>query len=443
MSTLPYLPSALQAVLAGVPTQLARPMGFVKRQSKLDGAAFVQTLTFGWLANPVATLENLAQTAASVGVAISAQGLDERFTEPGAHLLKACLQAAVQQVLASEPATIPLLKRFTGVYLFDSTQIALPSELASLWPGSSGGHRPSDGLASLKLQVGWEFQSGLLLGPFLQAGCTNDRSSPMQDRPLPAGSLRLADLGYFDLAVLQALSQAGCYWLTRRMARTQLYDGPGQALNLVRFLARQRTALVDCPVQVGRGGHLLARLVAWRVPPAVARVRRQKLHKEARRKGQPVSPERLQLAGWTIVLTNVPISMLAPAEISILLRLRWQIELLFKLWKSQGQLDESRSEKPWRQLCEVYAKLLGLVIQHWILLVCGWQDPARSLVKAGQTIRAHGLELASAFKTGRQALLAVLELIAQCLRVGCRVNKRKKRPSAFQLWLDPQQQSLA
>lgn len=75
--------------------------------------------------------------------------------------------------------------------------------------------------------------------------------------------------------------------------------------------------------------------------------------------------------------------------------------------------------------------------------MCSWQDPARSLVKAGQTIRAHGLELARAFKTGRQALLAVLELIAQCLRVGCRVNKRKKRPSAFQLWLDPQPQSLA
>ena len=127
----------------------------------------------------------------------------------------------------------------------------------------------------------------------------------------------------------------------------------------------------------------------------------------------------------------------------MLLHLRWQIELLFKLWKSQGHLDESRSEKPWRQLCEIYAKLLGLILQHWILLTRGWRDPARSLVKAGQVIRSHALELASAFTQGAAALRQALEIIARGLTVGCRVNKRKNKLSAFQLWLDPQCQSLA
>ena len=443
MSTLPYVPPALQAVLKDTPRKLERRTGFVQRKSKLDGAAFVQTLTFGWLAKPDASLDNLAQTAASVGVAITGQGLDDRFTESGAQLLDACLGVAARQVLAGEPAVIPLMERFAGVYLFDSTQLALPSELKALWPGSGGGHSPTDGLAALKLQLGWEFQSGWLLGPFLQAGRTSDRSSPLQDQLLPAGSLRLTDLGYFDLTVLRSLSQHGSYWLTRRMARTQLSDAQGQSLNLVRFLARQRTLWVDCPVQVGREEKLAARLVAWRVPPAVARRRRQNLGKEARRKAQAVSPERRQLAGWTIVLTNIPPERLKPTEIGIVLRLRWQIELLFKLWKSQGHLDESRSENPWRQLCEIYAKLLGLILQHWILLTHGWQDPARSLVKAGQVIRAHALELATAFRKGRPALCQVLELIARCLVVGCRVNKRKKKPSAFQLWLDPTLQSLA
>ncbi len=435
MSTLPYVPPVLQAVLHDVPQAQARTTGFVKRQSKLDGTAFVQTLTFGWLANPEATLENLAQTAVSVGVPITAQGLDERFGPAGAHLLDACLQEALTHILASEPTAIPLLTRFTGVYLLDSTQIALPPQLAHIWRGSGGGHSPSDGQAALKVQVCWEFQRGALCRLVLQAGRTSDRSSPTQDLALPAGSLRLADLGYFDLAVLAALGREGCYWITRRMARTHLGDGQGGALNLVRFLARQRTALVDCPVEVGREERLPARLVAWRVPLAVARKRRQSLRKEARRKGQPVSQERLQLAGWTIVLTNIPTHRLNPAEISILLRLRWQIELLFKLWKSQGHLDESRSAQPWRQLCEIYAKLLGLIIQHWILLTQGWRDPARSLVKAGQVIRSHALELASAFPRG--AVREALAIIAQCLTVGCRVNKRKKQPSAFQLWLAP------
>jgi hypothetical protein len=41
---------------------------------------FNQTLVFGFLANPQATLEELTQTAATLGVEISPQALDQRFT---------------------------------------------------------------------------------------------------------------------------------------------------------------------------------------------------------------------------------------------------------------------------------------------------------------------------------------------------------------------------
>lgn len=438
MSTLPYLAPVLQAVLREVPKRMQRMTGFVQRVSKFDGPAFVQTLVFGWLANSAATLENLAQTALSLGVPISAQGLAQRFTESGARLLQSTLEAAVIQVFQSEPAALPLLQRFTGVYLLDSTQIALPSELAAQWPGCGGGHSATDGRAALKLQVGWDFRSGALQGPFLQAGRTSDRTSPTQRLALPAGSLRLSDLGYFDLRVWRDLTAHRTYWLTRWMAGTQIFEPSGTAVNLVRWLARQGGPIVDCAVHVGAEVHLAARLVAFRAPPAVVRRRRQSLKKEARRKGQPVSAERLALAAWTLVLTNVPPDQLSPAEIGVLLRLRWQIELLFKLWKSQGRLDESRSGAPWRRLCEVYAKLLGLLIQHWIMLTQGWGDPARSLVKMGQTIRTRALQLASAFAEGPAAIAKVIELIGHCLTMGCRVNKRKKKPSAFQLWLDPQ-----
>ena len=62
----------------------ARETGFVQRQSKMGGAGFVQALVFGWMGNPEATLEQLAQSAAAVGVEISPQGLDQRFTSEAA-----------------------------------------------------------------------------------------------------------------------------------------------------------------------------------------------------------------------------------------------------------------------------------------------------------------------------------------------------------------------
>ena len=69
--------------------------------------------------------------------------------------------------------------------------------------------------------------------------------------------------------------------------------------------------------------------------------------------------------------------MLSLEEALVLARCRWQLELLWKLWKSYGRIDESRSQNPWRVLCEIYAKLLGMLVQHWTLLASCWSQPDR------------------------------------------------------------------
>lgn len=84
------------------------------------------------------------------------------------------------------------------------------------------------------------------------------------------------------------------------------------------------------------------------------------------------------------MLTNVPLSLLSAAEAMALMRARGPIELLWKLWKELGAIDEWQTAHPVRILCELYAKLLGMLVQHWVVLLSCWDDPHRSLVGAAE-----------------------------------------------------------
>lgn len=433
-TTIPEVAQALRSVLSTWADEAARDTRFVRRRSKLTGASFVQTLTFGWLANPEASLEELTQTAATIGVRITPQGLEQRFTPQAADCLREVVEVAVTQALTADPVAVPVLQRFPGgVYLLDSTTVPLPDALAQLWPGCGRNAGPIP--AAMKLQVRLDLLHGVLSGPFLQPGRDNDHMAPLQDVPLPAGALHLADLGYFDLDRFAALSQRQVYWLTRVQTNTRLYDEAGHLWTVPELLAAQTTDRVDLPIALGSRHCLPARLVAVRVPPAVAAQRRQRMLKKARRRRKKIDPGRWAVAEWTVYATNIPGSLLTLPEVLVVARCRWQIELLFKLWKQEGRLDESRSAKPWRMLCEVYGKLLGMVVQHWMLLISCWSHADRSLVKAARTVRGHALHVAAMLQQGRQLVCAVLEVIQRCLTRGCRVNKRRKEPATHQLLL--------
>jgi len=432
MTMIMQVSQAMQTVLVETAQQEARTSGLIERKGKVTGANFVQTLVFGWMHNPGATLEGLCQTGAAVGLAITPQGLEQRFTRQAARFLYKVLQAAITQVVKAEPVAVSLLKRFKGVYVEDSSIITLPDEMAEIWAGCGGSQTASK--SAVKLQVRWDMLAGELDGPHLLNGRTHDRVATQQQRDLQSGSLRLTDLGYWKLADLEALALANCYWLSRLQSQTKFYDTDQNLWHLHDYVRHIATDTFDISIQLGAQKRLTARLIGTRVPKSVAEERRRKLIRTARRKGQTISPTRLALCDWTVLVTNVSSEQLAFDEAFILARLRWQIELLFKLWKSHGQLDKSRSAKPWRILCEFYAKLIGLIIQHWLFLMGTWQFPNRSFPKAVHAIRQHALFLALGLQPAFDLSLILLVLQA-CFQHLARINKSRSSPRAFQLLL--------
>ena len=434
MSSLTQVAAALQTVLGEVADAAAREVGFVRRVRKWTGALFVQTLVLGWLGNPGASLSDLTQVAAKLGIAVSPPGLAQRFDRRAAALLERVLAAAIEQVIAADPVAIPLLRRFAGVFLLDSSTIALPDGLAGQWAGC-GGRVARGTQAALKATVRLDLCAGRLDGPVVTAGRTQDRASAVQHAPVPRGALRLADLGFWSREVFRRIAAGGGYWLSRLNLQAAVATADGARLDLPTWLGRQE-ARVDLPVLIGAGARLEGRLLGVRVPQAVADDRRRKLRAAAQREGKTPPAARLALAAWTLLVTNAPAELLSAAEALVLARARWQIELLFKLWKAHGTVDESRSADPWRVLCEVYAKLTAMVIQHWLLLVGGWAVAERSLTEAAATIRREATCLVGAIRSVR-GLVAAIAVIRRCLSAGCRIDHRKTKPSTVQLLLDP------
>ncbi|MGH2603769.1 MAG: IS4 family transposase, partial [Dehalococcoidia bacterium] len=332
MRTIAEVATALQSVLTEIAEAAACATGCVQRVRKFRGATLVQTLVLGWLAQPDATVTQLSQMGVRLGVVASPQALDQRFTPALAACLQQVLEAALAQVLASEPSLIPLVARFRDVAILDSTTIALPDALAAVWPGC-GGRTEHGTAAALKLQILLDLRHGALQGS-LHAGRDQDQTAPELTAALPPGTLRIQDLGYFSLPRLAAWSAAGCGYLSRLKAGVLIFTPDGQRWEAGRLLAAQPGAVIELAVELGVAERLPCRLIAVRVPQAVAAERRRKLRAEARREGQTVSAARVALADWTVLVTNLAADRLAVAEALVLARARWQIELLFKLWKA-------------------------------------------------------------------------------------------------------------
>ena len=312
----------------------------------------------------------------------------------------------------------------------------MPDELEQIWPGT-GGRTTQNLQSSLKVEVGFDLTRGQLKGPFLLPGRRADLAGQLPAEAFATGSLRIADLGYFSLVEMAKLDQEGNFWLSRQRFDILLATPEGQSLSLeelalTSFKANHRR--LERPVLLGEQ-KLPARLLLERVPASVAAQRRAQVKNRGRKKGQTPSPKTLALCEFTMLITNVPPTRLSFDEALVLYAARWQIELLFKLWKSHAKLGTSRSQKPWRILCENYTKLLAVLIQHWVILLGCWNHPNRSLIKAAQVIRDLAPLLAVSFRH-LSKLTATLRVFLNCLNHGSRQPSRRKHRNTWKTLID-------
>ena len=427
MASITQLSVELQAYLETTADALGRSSGFIQRERNWSGGQFARSLIFGWLGNSAASLSELSQSAANVGVRISRQGLANRFNPQAAAFMQQLVEAAAGYLWQGQACRHPLLKRFERIYLYDSTQIALPDALAAVWAGNS---QAAGNQAALKISVRWEMRRGQVEVE-LQPGRAHDASSTLLDATLETEALRLADLGYFKLDAFAAISASGAYWLSRYRVAVGVAHPDGTPFELVPFLHTHAHPTVDCPILLGQQHSLACRLIAERVPAAVHTQRLQSLRDWSRRTGRPLSPERVALAAWSVWVTNIPLTLLTAPQVATLTTYRWQIELLFKLWKSHLRLDTWRTRNPWRILCEIYAKLIAALLFHALALLADGHAPQRSLFQMVTTIRHFAWRLAATLLHPPR-FRDTVHALCTCLTHGAQVATSRSHPRTHQ-----------
>jgi hypothetical protein len=429
--------AAMQAVFGGKLDALGRRTGCIQRQRKFSGVSLVRMMVLTLLEHPAAKNRDYRATAAKLGVPVTEEAIEHRFTPALGEFLEEALKLVLAQTLQANPVAASLLRKFTEVRIGDSTTLMLPDEFAEQFPGCGGTGKACQ--AALKIQVLWSLTTGQLLQLLLEPGRASDALSEIAEALPPVGGLSMFDLGYFSLERFRRIGEAKTYWISRFQHNTKVFDAAGKRLDLLQFLREQgEQGLVDVPLVRGEKERLPCRLVAVRVPPEVAARRRQKIREKARDHGREPSQEYLEIQEWTIFITNCPPELPTWKEVVVLYRARWQIELLFKLWKSHNQLGQGEpGASPQRQMAVLYAKLIGVIVQHWLLLTVTWHDGQRSLRKAAAILRGW-IVLLNEVLDHRKRLCALLCRLKDALAETARVSRRRKHPSLFQLLENPE-----
>ncbi len=372
------------------------------------------------------THPSLGGMVAALHARLSREALHQRFTAPAAVFLRRCLHAILQQKL--QVATIgPRVRQpFGRVLLMDSSSWDVSPKLQQVWPGAGGNASP----ANCKIQVAYDSKQGELISLEPTAGTVPDnRYTDRLPALLHPQDLGLMDQGYFKLRTLTAMIDQDAYFVTRFMVGPTISAAQsGARLELARLLAHGPALTREMLVRLGQGPQQTApcRLVCLRVSPQMAMQRRRRVKAPARQQGRTARTSTLTWGDWTLLITNVPDAWVPLDMVRALYSLRWQIELVFKQFKSILRVHHSITGNEQRVRCELYGKLIAAVLVHRIH---AWASRARgpavgreiSFEKVYKRIQERAFQLAqwlfASFSQGMAHLVRELEpLLKHCIK---------------------------
>jgi len=348
------------------------------------------------------------------------QSLDERFNAKCESFVKAVLSCVLEERL-SEMYSEKFMPSFTRILIKDSTKFMTPRSLEDEYK-SCGGDVNSRSKSSISIQYEYDLKSGRITDLNITSGNRNDRtdSGESADR-VEKGDLILRDLGYFSTPVMKKHVDQEAFFLSRLDSSTNVYDADLKQISfkeLYNTMKKEGVEEKEISVYIGKETMLPVRLILQPVPDQVYEQRIREKTKKSKGQGRgQLTEETKARCRFNLFITNADVSELSMEQVYPLYRLRWQIELQFKIWKSVFKIDSYREMKKYRYLVLLYVKLLLIVVNLGI-----FHDLQKDLSR-NQTKSISILSINKCMKTLRTSF----DKIFTMLRAGSRKAKETER----------------
>lgn len=331
---------------------MARATGTIKRLRKLNGRALLDILLF----DPDQSYNGISlQLMQRNEINISKQALHQRHSGQMDEFVKAVFERMLSVSLPEEAI------KGMEINIKDSTRFALPPNMADLYPGNQG--------AGMKAGAAVQFEFGIKSGKssikLTASNIYDQHESSLDKETIRQGVLYIRDLGYAYQDYMNNINEKKAFFINKLTPKALIYtlDESGyRQLDL-----QSIKGVFDGQVYIGNE-KMPVRIIIEPVSDELKNKRIATVDKYNKKKGSKTSDHFKQRAGFNFIVTNLPAGKYSAELIQKLYHLRWQIELVFKAWKSFLKINSIRKASIERISCILYGKLIWTVLSWKICM---------------------------------------------------------------------------
>lgn len=430
--------------------KIAKETKFVQRKSSINAKDFLAFNVFHGADICSAPLSQLASKYDVVfDTQVSKQALDKRFNKYSVDFM----QEIFVRMMFSQNNTLKglgniLNLHFNRVIINDATGYALPKEFKNEFQGAGGSGSPS----SIKIQLQYELLTGSFMRVDIFSGTKNDTEYlNVMKEDNKCNDLKLADLGYFKIEYLKEIDMSGSSFISKVKSNTSLYmKNPNpkktksgeiiksseyikiDVIELANPLAEGETIELN-DIYIGSKKELKSRLIVTKLTEE-NKIKREFTHKEnIRKKNVTASKGRANFNSVNVYITNVSSEVLTPTQVHDLYTLRWQIEIMFKVWKSIFKINHVKKVKMERFKCFLYGRLIALLLSSSIVFTAKntiWEEDNKEIseIKSFGVLAQYLPKLAHEIFKGEVCIIRILQrIILNFKRLGIKSRKKHRK----------------